>query len=302
MSDETKPTFDELADEIENFREIAAQLKPSSGDVPQIPGIDIAGFSIPFGQVVGGDHLVWIDFNRRYDLTKRADRARRKGREEAAAKLETMKHRAGILLVDVSGHRTTDALIAAMLHQAFLVGVYYELDRNGEITTRLFENINARFYRTTSVNKYFTMIYGEISEEGRFRFISAGHHPPMIFSREYGTFVEISADRLTSFPPVGLLPPTHDPEKPFEEPTLKSKEHYSVNEISLLSCGDVLLLLTDGLSDHGEGAFFPGSVEKLLKENASSSAEEICARLKQAVLDHAPPTDDISAVIIRRSH
>ena len=45
----------ELADELRNFHEIATYLKPSSGDVPVVPGIAIAGRSIPLRKLAGGD-------------------------------------------------------------------------------------------------------------------------------------------------------------------------------------------------------------------------------------------------------
>ena len=200
MSPERRPPGkrppEQLADEIRNFQEIAGHIRPSPGEVPRLDGIEIAGHSMPLLDVVGGDHMIYIDFDRRYDLDLRIARARRKGRDRVADKLERLRNWAGILLADVSGHRMTDSLIAAMLHQAFLLGVYYELDRYGEVTTRIFEHINTRFYRTTAVNKYFTMIYGEISPSGAFRFISAGHQPPAVFSREYGKFVKITGAGL----------------------------------------------------------------------------------------------------------
>lgn len=301
MSDETKQNIDQLVDEIENFREIALNLRPSSGEVPRIPGIEIAGFTMSLQESIGGDHLIWLDFGRRYNLKAKAARARKKNRPKVAARLEKLHRRAGILLADVSGHRMTDALIAAMLHQAFLVGVQYELDRYGEITTRVFEHINTRFYRTTSVNKYFTMIYGEISDKGRFRFISAAHHPPKVFSSEYGRFVQISDDRLVSFPPVGLLPTSDDEDDPGDDSVLKGKKKYSVNEISLLAKGDILLLLTDGLADHDRGRFFPGAVEALLADSRGLPLNEIVGRLKDAIRESGPAEDDISAVLVRRA-
>ena len=76
--------------------------------------------------------------------------------------------------MDVSGHRVTDALLAAMLHQAFLLGAIYELDMFGGITRHLFESLNARFYKSSGAHKFVSMIYGEISEDARFRFLSAG--------------------------------------------------------------------------------------------------------------------------------
>jgi serine phosphatase RsbU (regulator of sigma subunit) len=289
----------ELTDELKNFREIATYLNPSPGEIPCLKGIDIAGLSMPLREPIGGDHIIYIDFNRRYNLEQRVKRARRKGRDEVAKTLEQLAERAGILVADVSGHRMTDALIGAMLHQAFLVGAYYELDRYGEITTRIFEQLNTRFYRTTAVNKYFTMIYGEITTKGRFRFISAAHQPPAVFSREYGRFVTISADRLVSFPPVGMLPTRDDLDDPVKS-VLESKKRYAVNEINLLARGDILLLHTDGLNEHDEGRFFPEAVETLLRECTDCSSAELCDRLKAAILDRAAPRDDISVVAIRR--
>lgn len=66
---------------------------------------------------------------------------------------------AGVAVVDVSGHLITDALMAAMLHQAFLLGSIYELDMFGQITRRLFENLNTRFYNSSSAHKYVSLIY-----------------------------------------------------------------------------------------------------------------------------------------------
>ncbi|MHC4429009.1 MAG: PP2C family protein-serine/threonine phosphatase, partial [Planctomycetota bacterium] len=229
-----KQVWEQLTDELQNFQEIAGYINPSPGEIPRLDGIDIAGLSLPMKEIIGGDHIIYIDFNRRYNLDRRIARAKRKGRDKVAKKLERLRERAAILLADVSGHRMTDALLGAMLHQAFLLGVHYELDRFGEISTRIFEHINTRFYRTTAFNKYFTMIYGEISEKGKFRFISAGHQPPMVFSREFGKFMNISEDRLVSFPPVGLLPSSADPDERVEPGMHGYKKRYEVNEINLL--------------------------------------------------------------------
>jgi len=290
-----------LADELENFQEIAGVLKPSPGAIPKLPGIDISGLSLPLQEAAGGDHIIFIDFNRRYDLPRRIETARLEGRDEVADRLRECEQRAGILLADVSGHRVTDALIAAMLHQAFLVGAYYELDRFGEITTKLFEHINQRFFRTTRINKYLTMLYGEISERGRFRFISAGHPRPMVFSREFGRFVDISEDRLVAYPPVGMFPSDAGLSERVEAGRLESKQPYTVNEIDLLASGDILLLYTDGLSEHAGGEYFPAAVEESLARVRDQSASTICETMKQDVLTFAPATDDISFVVIKKT-
>ncbi len=292
--------LDGLIDELRNFQQLATTLKPSPGEIPALPGVEIGGLSMPLKELVGGDHVLYIDFNRRYDMERRIRQAEEEGRPEVAAKLESCRHRAGILLVDVSGHRITDALIAAMMHQAFLLGVYYELDRFGEITTKLFEHINQRFYRTTSVRKYLTMLYGEISVEGRFRFISAGHPRPMIYSREYGCFVDISAERLVSYPPVGMFASNTAVDEEVEPGTLGYKQPYTINEIDLLAAGDILILYTDGLSEHAAGGYFPAAVEARLAEIADRSASEICEFLKEDAQSYANVEDDISVVVVKK--
>jgi serine phosphatase RsbU (regulator of sigma subunit) len=254
---------------------------------------------MPLRGVIGGDHILYLDFNQRYDLDARIQKAQAENRAEIAEKLRGNKRRAGVLVADVSGHRATDSVIAAMLHQSFLLGTYYELDMFGEITTRLFEHLNTRFFKTVSVNKYFTMIYGEIRDDGRFRFLTAGHQPPMVFSREFARFVTLSPELVVGFPPVGMFPSTEDPER--RHPTLSGyKRRYTINEINLLSPGDVLLLYTDGFSEHAEGEFFPAEVERILVEASSESAEATCRRLRDRILHHGTPSDDVSFVVIRK--
>ena len=290
---------DELAVELRNFEEIARFLNPSPGAIPVLAGVDIHGLSLPVRREVGGDHILYIDFNKRFDLDERIREAERAGRDTVAKKLRWNRNRAGILVADVSGHRMTDALIAAMLHQAFLLGSYYELEMFGEITTKLFEHINERFYRTSSINKYLTMIYGEISTRGRFRYLSAGHPPPAVFSREFRRFMPIDKTRKVSSVPVGMLPSGGDPDARRHPSALARKGHYEVNEIDLLARGDILLLYTDGLSEHAGGAYFPEEVERLLATHKDRSAAEICDRLRESLLAAAPPQDDVSVVVVK---
>ena len=299
MSHETRQHF--LQDELQNFEELARCVNPSPGEIPALRGVDIGGLSMPLRGVIGGDHLIYIDFDRRYDLDARIAEAERAPVAGVAERLRALKSRAGILVADVSGHRVTDALIAAMLHQAFLLAANYELDQYGEITTRIFEHMNTRFHRTTSFNKYVTMIYGEISDEGAFRFISAGHPPPTVFSREFGRFMPISKELLVSFPPVGLFPSRNDPDARRYRNRYGYKEAYSVNEIKLLAPGDILLLYTDGLSEHAGGDFFRQRVERVLAESEALGASALCDRLREAILAAGAPDDDSSVVVIKKN-
>ena len=169
--------------------------------------------------------------------------------------LQKLKNTGGILVADVAGHDFTDAARAARLHQAF-EGARYEMDLNGQITLRLFEQINTRFCKSSTLRNlaagpdeasYVTLIYGEISNTGRFSFVSAGHPPPLVFSREFDRFVEVSQDRLISYPPIGLQPGEHHADAKRYERALGYKKRYTVNNLNLMGHGDVLLLYTDGL-------------------------------------------------------
>lgn len=290
----------DLLDEIENFQEIATMIKPGPGEVPVLRGVVIDGLSLALHGAVGGDHLLYLDFNRRYDLDARIEAALRDRRPDIAYQLRLNRQRAGILVADVAGHRITDALVAAMLHQAFLLGTYYELDMFGQITTRLFGHIATRFYESTSIRKFLTMVYGEIHESGRFRYISAGHHPPVVFSREFGTVQKLGHDRTTAGLPIGVLPSGGDTDTRRFAHLEQLAEAYTVNEIDLLGQGDLLLLHTDGLSEHDDGRYMAERLPPFLRTVAHLRPTEICAALRDDLTAWATPEDDVTFVVVKK--
>lgn len=289
----------DLSQEIKNFEVIAKSLRPQPGERPQLKGIDIYGESLPLNGVIGGDHIIYVDFKARYDLDRRIREATS---EHVKQKLIENKTRAGIMLADVAGHQITDASIHIGFHHAFLTGILYELDIHGEVTTRLFENLNTRFFKTANFTKYITMVYGEIKESGDFAFISAGHPPPIVYSREFECFVDIESDRLITFYPIGLFPSEDHPDRHKVGSDYLAKKKYTVNHIKLLSPGDILLLLTDGLQDHatGDTRYFPERLEAILKQTRDLSAQEIFQHVKRDLLAFAPQQDDISMIVVKR--
>jgi serine phosphatase RsbU (regulator of sigma subunit) len=292
-----------LTGELKNFRDIARYIIPLPGEIPNLEGIDVYGGTMPLIGDVGGDHIIYVDFKKRYDLPARIQQAEANGKTDVVANLERCRRKAGIGVLDVSGHHVTDALIAAMLHQAFLLGSLYELEMFGQITRRLFENMNSRFYQSSSRHKFVTMIYGEISEDATFRFLSAAHPPPVVFSNHHERFMEVSQDLCTSFPPIGTLPSKDVIDRRITDSALGFKDRYRLNEWTLMGRGDILLLYTDGLLDHGRGdeEYFPRHLEQLLRDVKHQPARDIFESIKMSVRDFAPPTDDISVVVIKRN-
>jgi serine phosphatase RsbU (regulator of sigma subunit) len=286
---------------------LARSLVPESGAIPQISGVDIYGRTVPLNGIAGGDLISYIDFHERYDLDVRIANALAQGREGMAQTLERLRHKGGVLLADVAGHEFTDAIRALMLHQAIHTAALYEMDLNGEITVRLFEQVNTRFYRSRTLRRlagdsdtlsFITLIYGEISHTGRFRFVSAGHPQPLVFSREYDRFVDISQDRLVSYPPLGLqLCEDHPDAKIFKRP-LGYKKQYTVNELNLMGRGDVLLLYSDGLLDPFS-AYTQQQLERAVSRARDGTAKEICEEILEDRRAGDKLTDDLSLVVIK---
>ena len=289
----------QLTEELDNFEQIAQYLLPQPGDLPRLRGIDVFGGILPLNGTIGGDHLIYADFKRRFNLPARIADAVARGRDDIGDRLRRRQHMAGIVLIDVSGHRVTDALLAAMLHQAFLLGAIYELDLFGRITRRLFENLNARFYKSSGAHKFVSMIYGEISEDARFRFLSAGHPPPAVFSNEHDRFMEVSS---VSFPPLGMLPSLGMIDDDATDSPLGFKDPYTLNNWSLMSAGDILLLHSDGLADHrrDDEDYFPRHAEEAVRRVKSRPAQAIYEAVTADLLRFSEPADDISLVVIKR--
>jgi serine phosphatase RsbU (regulator of sigma subunit) len=294
----------QLTDELENFEDIAKYLLPQPGELPSLSWIDVHGGTLALNGSLGGDHIIYVDFKQRFDLTARIERAIDEGKLEVAENLERCRRTAGVALLDVSGHRVTDALLAAMLHQAFLLGAIYELDMFGQITKRLFENLNTRLYRSSGSHKFVSMIYGEISEDCRFRFLSAAQPFPTVFSKRHDGFMEVDASVCVSFPPLGILPSFEGIDRNIAvHSSLGFKEQYELNEWSLMGEGDILLLHTDGLVEHSHGheAYYPGRLEATLRRVKHQTAEEIFAAITEDLLAFSAPADDISIVVIKRT-
>jgi serine phosphatase RsbU (regulator of sigma subunit) len=252
--------------------------------------------------LVGGDHIIYVDFKQRFDLDARIRHGLENGRLDLVENLKRCHMMAGVAVLDVSGHLITDALMAAMLHQAFLLGSIYELDMFGQVTRRLFENLNTRFYNSSSAHKFVSLIYGEISEDAGFRFLSAAHPFPVVFSRQHDRFMDVSQDACLSSPPLGMLPSLEVTDRHRTESLLGFKARYEMNEWALMGEGDILLLHTDGLTEHSRAGddYFPGRLEQTLRDVKHLPASDIYETITADVLAFSEPSDDISLVVVKR--
>ena len=292
-----------LTRELENFRDIAQQLVPLPGEVPTVRGFDIWGGTLPLAGPVGGDHITYVDFKQRFDLPARINQAREAGRLDVVENLRRCQHTGGIALIDVSGHRMTDALLAAMLHQAFLLGALYELDRYGQITRHLFENLNTRFYQSSGTNKFVSFIYGEISEDAKFRFLSAGQ--PIRRSSPISTIGSWKSAPTSAFRSLrlGCCRRSTSSTAARRRASLGFKEGYEINEWTLMGRGDILLLHSDGLTEHSgpDGPYVPLRLEQKVREVKHLGARQIFEALMSDLTASRTPTDDVSLVVIKQA-
>lgn len=288
--------------EIINFQKIAKNIKPSPGEIPEINGLDIYGETIPLSGDVCGDHIIYVDFAKRFNLDERIKRAESAGKTEVVKKLNGLKNKAGILLSDVSGHSITDNLLNAMMHQAFLVGASYELTMFGEITIDLFETINQRFHQSSSIDKFITLIYGEIQNDGEFRFISAAHPLPLVFSNEFNRIVNIDSNNFINFVPIGTLPSEADIDNKNAKSIFGYKRKYSLNNLNVMGKGDILLLFSDGFTEQKEGElnYVRDRLEQQLILTKHRSSKEIFYHIKEDFKNYfGTPDDDATLILIK---
>jgi sigma-B regulation protein RsbU (phosphoserine phosphatase) len=69
-----------------------------------------------------------------------------------------------------------------------------------------------------------------------------------------------------------------------------------------MGAGDILLLHTDGLTEHANGgeAYFPGRLENVLRKVKDRSAREIFAAIQDDLVQFAKPQDDVSFVVVKK--
>ena len=344
------------------------RLLPVEGAIPHLPGIEMYGNCVPAG-TVGGDLFEYINFQQRYNIDARIERAhelaqdylqpllpgvrprnevdihvlwmqqrlgytaeeetgyrKAKSSEQIriAEHLQELYDMAGVLLVDAQGHGIIAAKIASTVHDTFHAFMLSELDRIGKTTTDFCEKINLRLAQSVTARNALgrnddstsreiaTMLYGEIHPDGIFRFVNFGSPPPLVFSAEYGRFMEISKERMVQFMALGLeIPEDHPDRNKYLSMTVRKRQMNSsdVADITLMNRGDILFLFSDGVYDglDEEERF---DIEQVMRDQMNKSAREICDGILAWAVDRdervrqigeADRIDDKTVFIIKRT-
>src|ERR1017187_183991 len=263
---------------------------PLEGSIPQ-NGVDV--------------HVQWLQARPDYTSADAAEYRQAKSSEQLsiAENLQELYPTAGVLWVDAQGHGIIAAKIASTVHDAFHTAMLSELDCNGKTTPDFFERINLRLARSVtarnalspgmgdSPREIATLLYGEIRPDGLFRFVNFGHPPPLVFSSEYGRFMEIRKCCMVQFPALGLEIPEDHPDRS-RYISIKSRKSQmnaaDLAEITMMGRGDILFLYTDGVYD-GSYEVERIEFERIIREHKKEPAKDIC----NAILERAIGNDEL---------
>ena len=249
-------------------------------------------------------HVEWLRSKPGYDESVATAYRRAKSSEQLriAENLQDLYTTAGVLLVDAQGHGIISAKIASTVHDTFHAFMLSDLDRNGRTTPEMFEMINLRLAQSVTARNALgcdkngnsreiaTMLYGEIRPSGHFRFVNFGHPSPLVFSAEYGKFMEIGRARIAQFLALGLaIPDDHPDRNKYISMALRTHniDPSDVADITLMSPGDILFLYTDGVFD-GSDEQDRSQIEDVIRRHQGESARDIC----NAILKHAVQQDE----------
>src|SRR5579884_2601476 len=248
------------------------------------------------------DNVEWLRMHPGFTPEMEKDYRWARGSEQVrvAEDLHDLYNMAGVLLVDAEGHGLISAKIASTVHDTFHAFMLADLDRYGRTTPDLFERLNIRLAQSVTARNALgwsemefareiaTMLYGEVHPYGYFRFVNFGHPPPLVYSAEFGKFVEIK-ESMVQFFALGLQIPVDHPDRAKYQSLNFRKRRVNrsdVAEITLMMPGDILFLYTDGVYD-GSDLVARSRLEEVMRGCHWKSAKEIC----QALMDEAVRED-----------
>ena len=96
MASSVGHSVEQLTNELRNFEEIARGIVPRPGSIPELKGIEVYGKTLPLNGIVGGDHLIYVDFKKRHDLDARIQLAEEAGRPDIVASLDRCRRMSGV--------------------------------------------------------------------------------------------------------------------------------------------------------------------------------------------------------------
>jgi sigma-B regulation protein RsbU (phosphoserine phosphatase) len=184
----------------------------------------------------------------------------------------------GVCIADVMGKGLPAALLMASIRSALRAHAPVSAD-----VADTMGRLNRQMHTDTLVQEFATMVYGELSGDGRvLTYCNAGHPPPLLLRGE--RFIELGAGGLA----IGI-----EPGEVFEQESVR------------LQPDDTIIMVTDGVT---EAMDFNGATfgrERLLSsvwKNRALGAEQLVRQILWDVrrfVGLAEQSDDITVVVIQ---
>ena len=163
-------TSESATNEMQQAAHIQQSLLPAS--VPEFPGFDIAGKSVP-AELVGGDLFDYYTFDT--DVC-------------------------GICVGDASGH----GLPAALLVRDVVTGLRMGLEKHFKMVYT-FKKLNTVIHRSVYSTSFVSLFYGEVEKNGNILYVNAGHPAPLLFDNNNITELESTGLVFGALPEIDLL-------------------------------------------------------------------------------------------------
>jgi len=236
-----------LEQELSIARNIQQALLP--GRLQNFPHLDVTGINTPC-LAVGGDY---------FDI------------------FPISGERTAFLIADVSGKGLGAALLTTMLQGAFS-GMAEGVD-----PSRIFSQINRFLTGHTEVERYATLFFGVLDNEGNLEFINAGHPSPLVVRQ--GEIIEPFADGSL---PVGLI----------------AGANYETQHVKL-QLNDTVVLFSDGITeamDPDEELFGLPRLRDSLRGRHDAPLQDLQTSVLESVQNFgrgASQADDITLLLLR---
>src|SRR5207302_3057841 len=179
------------------------------------------------------------------------------------------------VVADVSGKGVGSALLASLLQGALITATEVPQAMGHRI-----ERLNRFLLDRTGGEKYATVFYCILHEDGRLYYVNAAHCPPMIVRPGAGR-IELEANAM----PVGLM----------------EGAEFAVIE-QRLEAGDKIVIYSDGVTEaqNTQGDFFGRRrLREIIEKNATADCISIHDAIQDAVTgftEGAAQSDDITVV------
>lgn len=187
----------------------------------------------------------------------------------------------GIVVADVAGHGFSSALLMASTH-AYLRSLAATILDPGELLTR----INGLLVNEIESGRFVTMFLGRLVPASRsLTYVNAGHPAGFVLDSSGAVRATLSSTSM----PLGI----------------KADAVYRTGSSVLLERGDLLFLITDGMSEAQSASGEPLGIETIVnvvREHRHASAREILQAQYEAVEAHCRPLkhlDDVTSVVIK---